>query len=169
MAERAELLYGLKQRKDEKVLDFADRVDGAQYIFDESWPEMAADADANAIARDNEAKGAAHKSGAFDKFIIGLRENIKREVLLKNPGSFDDAKAAAAEVERTFASTARVSSKMAEVSLVDCKSEEAPKGEKANDEQKAEEPKQAAVNAVGSGTAGFSRPRFQGRDLLGNI
>ena len=90
VSEKSSLQDSLKQRKDEKVRDFYDRVDAAHYVLDEDYPDAAADATDAQKLQHEASKLAHHKCNVFLAFLAGLVSDIKSKVELKDPKTLED-------------------------------------------------------------------------------
>ena len=84
------------QDKDEKVLDFFDRVNRAAWLLKRDWPPTPTGGDADAHKK---AKKTAVEFDTKVLFTKGLLSHIREEVIIKNPDSLADLKAIALQVE----------------------------------------------------------------------
>ena len=101
ISEKSSLQDSLKQRKDESVKDFYDRVDAAHYILDEDFPPPEAGATADQVTQHSASLLAHHKCNVFMAFLAGLLEEIKGKVELKDPKTLEDLVSAAVQVEKS--------------------------------------------------------------------
>ena len=99
LSQECALQDSLYQKKDESVNDFYDRVDSAQYVFDEKWPALEENATQAQRTQDAASKKASHKQGVYEKFLKGLKKNIKEVVVLKQVANLEDLLEKAVDVE----------------------------------------------------------------------
>ena len=122
LSEESALQDSLIQKKNESVNDFYDRVESAQYVFDQNWAPLAAGANAAAIAQDNASKKASHDYGLRREFLRGLREDIKKVVVLKdNVSTPENLLKKSVEIEKALnlGEKANPDLKVAEVAEID--------------------------------------------------